>query len=484
MPYARAIAAIAIVLAAPACSRDNPVQLAVIAPPDGGDPFLGADAATQARITYEADVPVVRTVAVSSNGSFQIPLPPSDPQRPVRVRVEALRGDRVIGAGATPFVRWGQQGGQLVAVFVQYCDTLAEGPVTLATGRADFEPIALGLQAIIAVTSPPGETTARAPDAYDLLHHARTSPFVQTVPALFDGETTIIRLRDTWLLQRRDVTLNYTGNQPTPSPEIPAGRAALTAGTVVSDGTTYSMIFGGADSAGQPSDRVDVLSFASGAFGVDMARTLATPRRRPAVFLLQAATDALASRWLVAGGQADGAPLFEAYGPQGSTGALSLGDPELEVRSRATVVVYSSETDHPLVLLLGGVNRDGSLAMDDALIDGDCLLRTPGSCTAVLSRGPWLSHRRHSARGALADGGRVVIAGGRDAAGPVMDVESVLVDPPGRPAPGRVLATLAVTDPSLIGVSTGNVVVLGGRGMDGAAGQGVWFYRGCSAARP
>jgi hypothetical protein len=158
---------------------------------------------------------------------------------------------------------------------------------------------------------------------------------------------------------------------------------------------------------------------------------------------------------------------------------VPTGDPVLDHRTGAALVCVQTIGDVcGRVLVLGGRNADGSLADEDLLLDGTCVVQH-GGCAPVLQRhAHWLQQRRAGARAALAEGGRVVVTGGRGADGsPLLTVETIDVSDPNAPVPGRVVGTLSCADPSAIAVSNGSVMVAGGRCADGSASREIWFYR-------
>jgi hypothetical protein len=133
------------------------------------------------------------------------------------------------------------------------------------------------------------------------------------------------------------------------------------------------------------------------------------------------------------------------------------------------------------VLVLGG--RTGTTAMpaaapDDFVLDGNCVRMQPDTtCTPIRSRGQWLARRRWGAHIAIAEGGRVLVAGGRNADGPVFEVETINIEQPAQPAPGAIVATLPVSDPAVLALPNGSVMLAGGTDAQGHAVPNVWFYR-------
>jgi hypothetical protein len=473
-------APLAALCAVAGCARETPIALRVLAA-DGSDPFTMPDGATHARITIEDDATAPQVVPVGPGGAFSVEVRPARPEALARLRIEALRGSEVVGTGATPPVVWQGRGGQLVAVLMHPRDTIIPAPVSsFRAPRADLRLVPLGLQGVAAVTTPPGETVARAPDGYDLLAHASAS-LPQQVPAEFDGDTAVVPVRGAWLLQRGARAVLYTGSDAQPPQAftgVPAERQALLGATVVADEVTGGgWLLGGRSAPDAPSTRVDRVTNDQ-RFVQPPPAALSVARYRPDTLVLRVATSATAPTWLIVGGQREGEAAFEVYSPGTGGTPLLLGDDPLARRFGTTAVCIATDAEGcTRVLVLGGRTPDGQVAPDDALLDGACA-RTGGTgCTLVLARGAWLSRRRWSARAALAENGRVLVAGGHDAGGAVREVETVDVSNPGAPRPGRVLQTLPYDDPAVASVANGSVLVAGGRNPDGSARGDLWFYR-------
>ena len=121
-------------LLAEACQGSQSMSLRVFTP-DGGDPWVGDDAATQARLRIEDHQTPDQTVTVAGDGSFSLQVVLANPDATVRVVVEALRGGQVVGWGGTPLAQWGSFGPVLLPVFVQRRDTLAGAPWSPGAAR-------------------------------------------------------------------------------------------------------------------------------------------------------------------------------------------------------------------------------------------------------------------------------------------------------------------------------------------------------------
>lgn len=422
-------------------------------------------------------------------GEFQVRLTPSDPTRLARIRIEALRDGNVIGSGATPPLRWQAQGGQLRAVLMHRRDTLIPAPVTWATARSGHL-VPAGLEFAFALTLPSGTREDRPPDGYYLSGHARYADFTVAVPREFDDESAVVTLDGAWLFVRGPRALLYTGQMETTRADvpIPAPRQALVGASVAPFVTGVGgLLIGGRDaSTGAPSARVDRVN------GIDYRRAplssvfadpapppLAAARARPEIVALEMPAMGNA-RWLLAGGQGPGDPLLELYDERVGGVALATGDASVDRRVEVGATCVQIENDVcTRVLVVGGRSSSGDTGspLDDLLLDATCALRGGAGCTLVLARGQWLSRPRWGARVALAEGGRVLVAGGSDAAGPVGEVETVDVSDPNAPRLGRIVGILPYADPALLALTNGSVMVAGGRNPDGSGRTEIWFYR-------
>lgn len=475
------VVAAAITIAA-GCSREQPVIVRVIAP-DGGDPFTVADGATHARVVLEDDASAARTVSVGPDGVFSLEIRPSRSEVIARLRIEALRDGTVIATGATPPMQWQALAGHTVTVLMQWRDSLVPAPGgAFRSGRSDVRLVSLGTWGVAAVTLPPGETMPRRPDGYDLVTHT-VEELRQPVPPEFDGDTALIPVRNgtRWLLQRGARAVLYSNDASRPvddvSSMVPGERAALVAATGVEDTVRGGgWLLGGRDAAGVLSRRVDRVND-DGTF-VSVLGSLAVARARPDVVELRAGNETTLPLWLVMGGQRSGDPWMEVYSPT-DVGGTVLRTPEiasLERRTDAAAVCLVRDAQGcSRVLVLGG-REDGMVAAEDVVIDGVCARVGGAGCTLVTARGSWLVRRRWGAKAALAEGARVLVAGGYDSVGPVREVETVDVSNPSVPQPGRVVHTLTYDDPALMALSNGSVLLAGGRDASGARGD-LWFYR-------
>jgi hypothetical protein len=460
------------------CAPETPLALRLLAA-EGADPFTMSGGATHARFVLEDGVTPAQTVAVGADGSFSVEIRPTHPDQRSRLRIEALRGEEVIATGATPPLVWQGRLGHDVAVLMHLRDTLLPAPVSFVTPRAEFRLMPLGLVGAAAVTVPSSANEEVAPDGYDLASHTR-APFTQRVPAEFDGDTSIVSVRSGWLLQRGARAALYTdqGMQPLePVMGVPAERAALVAATAVDDVLAGGgWLIGGRAAGETASSRVDRVD--NGARFTTPPPSLRVARVRPDVLPLRLPTESTAPLWLVAGGQREGDSLLESYSPTSGGATLGTGDARLDVRTGTALACLAVDAlGCSRVLVLGGRDASGEASADDVLLDGVCARAGGVGCSLVLARGAWLAHRRWGARVGVAENGRVVVAGGRDADGAVREVETVDVSDPSAPRVGRVLQTLAYDDPAVLALSNGSVMIAGGRSPDGSPRGEIWFYR-------
>jgi hypothetical protein len=439
------------------CTQGESTLALLVIAPDGGNPFVGAEMATEARFRLEGDSAREQVVAVPAGGGFSLEVDAPTGSDPVRALLEARRGDTLVGWGATPPLRWNTLGPTFLPLFVQRRDTLVPAPWGL--GAARQRPFLASLDGNFVVVL--GGAAERGPmDVYDLAWLAPVSGAASTDDA-FNRDASVLRLRDgSFLLVRGCVTAVWqpTDNSiTTPMEPPPSGRCELAASTAVQDPDGGGLLLGGRTAQG-PSTRVDRVT----AEGVWM---LASPLR-----VAREAPEALRigpGEVLVAGGQTPPAPTLERYNesvPEDRR-TLTTGDAAVDNRRGGTLVALRDG----VALLLGGLGGDNTLATDDVLLDLGCVV---GGCAPVLGRAALLSQRRHGATAARAEGHHVVVAGGTDAAGGVTDAVEVLdaTDARRPMARGRV-AALPYTGLSMLPLSTGAVLVAGGGRRE------TWFYR-------
>ncbi len=467
-------------LALAACGRENGIIVAVIAP-DGGDPFVGPDAATQARVTLQNDAGTTVLADVGAGGAFQIDIRPQD-NEVSRLRVEALRGTEVIAIGMTPPALWSALQGHIIPVLMQYRDSLTPGPVAWVNGHADFELIEIEAGFVGVFTNVSGANNSFRPEVYDLLDHGRAGDVRQEIQGEFDGDSTVAIVGSSRggsfpYLLRGSRFSSYSGRAdaetPAPADTIHSDRAdaGIVRSTAIRDVVTGGgWIMGGRDANG-PVARVD--HYDNG-FVLDRVSDLIVPRVRPQVIQLFPRGSSQPV-WLVAGGNPAGTAFLETYSPDARNNrTLDLGEHD---RRDASVVCIASDEQGCLRLLVVGGRVGSALATDSLVLDG-AAIRT-AAATFVTATGPALVHPRAGASAAYAEGGAVVIAGGDDDAGAVTSVEMINVTgvttalaPPGGSEVGTTCAR-----PAMLAVSNGSVMIAGGTHPDGTACTGIAFFR-------
>jgi hypothetical protein len=493
----RATTLLALASTAAACS-DNAQIIAYVIAPDGGDPFLGDDAATEARITLENDAGTSTTVPVMANGSFQMDLRPTSETEVSRLRIEALRGGEVIATGVTTPVQWSAQAHQVIPVLMQFPDSVTAAPHALADGRADCQPVVLGSfgEFVGCFTAPRAGDASLAPAVYELMHQGLATNFAQTMPGQFTGDATVLIAGDKIYVVQGDRAVQYIGNpmiNPVAQdvsmwlPHDASGQRSLRAGIVRSSvyhSTAGGWLIGG-NIAGAPQTRVDHFApisdgSASNSTIINFdgtANPLLVGRSAPTIIRLN--VDDTNPRLLIAGGNAPDAAFAETYRPlfQDSNVTVQLG-PDTNRTHAAIACIHVSEENQGCThaIVLGGHN--GAAVGDDLVLALGTGASNPPS---IVQRGHWLNHPRDDAHLALAEGGRLVVAGGTDANGqPVTDIEALDVHDPMAPPTSRDVAHDTCANPMVAGImegiTNGTVVIMGGI-RDGAACTDIAFYR-------
>jgi hypothetical protein len=478
-----------------ACQRDVTSEVVIVGP-NMADPFSGAMGATTVRAGFEGDPGSIRTVSTSPGSRFNLDVRPTDPRTVARLRVDVLRDRTIIAQGATPPVAWINVGSQRLTVFVQPSDSVALAPGgAMIEPRADFALVSAGGRGAVAFTIAQGRGDAR-PDWYFLPSH-KQQPYTFTVSSAFDGDTSVVPLPEgsgvLLLRAERAVVTNDTSSGAAPSRGIPPERRVLRGASVASD-VDFAYVLGGRPEMGPASPRIDRVDRLGEIEGVPYA--LATGRNRPGVLRLAPRTASAAPRFLVYGGQdptCASCPALELWSPGSagvpiSTTVASMGA-SVDRRSEfaAVCVQFDQDQNCAKVLILGGVdNATGALATKDILLDGTCLRGlAPMNCAGAELE--LLSARRRGIRATIGvDGRRVVVTGGRDAAGSalysvdVIDASDVATL---RLIPGTREITNA--DPAVLGMADGSVMIAGGIDRTTMQPSGaVWFVRGPIAPLP
>lgn len=440
------------------CNKQTSIAVVVFGP-DGGDPFLPPDGATEARLTVDDQATPPRSVPVAANGAFSLDVDVGNPAVASRITVEALSNGTVVGGGSTPPVQWGAIGPAIVPVFVQRSNSLVLAPWGDAQ-VARTRPYLLELQNNF-VASMGGATDTSVIDVYDIFG-LRSVTGAINLDGMFNRDGSALRLADGTVLVLRgcmSIVWNPSTNAVTrPDAQPPMGRCDLLGSTVVQEPGGGGLILGGRGPMGAVA-RVDQV-LPTGNFNAVPDMTVA--RERPSAARLGP------FQVLIAGGQtgAEEASL-EQYSAEmtGPRRAISTHNRAVDTMSRTTLVAVGDE----IVLALGGtVAGSTDLTPFDAVLDTRCL---GGACDVLVSPpAPLLSERRRDAEAARA-GTRVVVASGTTVGGPARTLEVIDVRVPRAPVALGSVAELGLDGLSLMALSTGSVLIVGG-------GQThVWLYR-------
>jgi hypothetical protein len=449
---------LSLALGSVACQSEQSMSLRVFTP-DGGDPWVGDAAATQARLRVEDRETPVQTVNVGRGGSFSLQVELVRPDLRSRIVVEALRNGEVVGSGGTPLAQWGSFGPTLLPVWVQLRDSVVPAP--WGEGARRVRPFLFELPSPY-VAAVGGALAAAAVDVYDALVIRRVEG-ASAVDDTFNRDASALRLADGSVLLVRgcvSVVWNPANNAvTTPSAHPPPQeRCDVIGSATVQEPGGGGLVLGGhnATTAVARVDRV----MPDGTWMT--AEPMTTPRDHPSVLRL-GENDAL-----VAGGQGATADSLERYAPMlmATQRALHTGDERVDRRDRAALVAAGDG----VALMLGGVVAGSdALAAEDVLLDTRC---ATGGCPVLLGVRALLSQRRRDATAALAEGDRVLVASGTASDGSVAATVEVLdVSAPRDPRPGVAVASLPYEGLSMLPLATGSVWIVGGGRAES------WLYR-------
>jgi hypothetical protein len=427
--------------------------------PDGGDPWVGDAAATQARLRVEDMETPAQTVAVGRGGTFSLQVELVRPDLRSRIVVEALRDGEVVGSGGTPLAQWSSFGPTLLPVWVQLRDSVAPAPWVDGVRRTRPFLFELASPYVAAVG---GATAAAGADVFDALVLRRVDG-ATPVDDAFNRDATALRLADGGVLLVRgcrSVVWNPSDNTvvtPTAHP-APMERCDVVGSGALREPAGGGFVMGGHTAAGAVA-RVDRV-MPDGTWVA--ADPLTVARDRPSVLRL-GENDAL-----VADGQGPTADYLERWSPMLTTAQRTLhtGDDRADRRSGAALVAAG---DGVALALGGAIAGAAALADEDVLLDTRC---AAGGCAVLLGVRPLLAQRRRDATAALAEGDRVVVASGTGADGAVAaTVEALDVSTPRTPRAGAAVATLPYEGLSMLPLTTGSVWIVGGGRAES------WLYR-------
>lgn len=430
--------------------------------PDGGDPWVGDGAATQARLRVEDRETPPQTVTVGRGGRFTLQVELVRPDLRSRIVLEALRDGEVVGSGATPPARWSAFGPTLLPVWVQRRDSVVVAPWGERGGGARrSRPFLFELQSPL-VAAIGGALAPTAADVFDALVIGQV-PNAVAIDDTFNRDATALRLANGAVLLVRgcaSVVWNPSDNTvatPLGRP-APQERCDVIASAALQEPGGGGLVVGGrtATAAVARVDRV----LPDGTWMP--ADPLTTPRDHPSVLRL-GESDAL-----VAGGQGPAADYLERWAPAltAAQRALHTGDPRVDGRTGAALVAAG---DGVALALGGAVAGSGGLAAEDVLLDTRC---ATGGCAVLLGVRGLLSQRRRDATAALAEGDRVLVASGVGADGAVAATVEVLdVSAARDPGAGVAVGSLPYEGLSMLPLATGSVWIVGGGRAES------WLYR-------
>lgn len=449
---------VACAFGAVACQSEQSMSLRVFTP-DGGDPWVGPDAATQARLRVEDRETPAQTVSVSATGSFSLQVELVRPDLRSRIVVEALRNGEVVGSGGTPLAQWSAFGPTLLPVWVQWRDSVVAAP--WGEGARRVRPFLFELTSPY-VAAVGGALAPAMVDVFDALVIRRVDG-ASAIDDTFNRDASALRLANGSVLLVRgcvSVVWNPADNTVT----MPTGRSAPQERCdVIGSATLQEPIGGGLVLGGRNATttvaRVDRV-LADGTWVA--ADPLTTPRAHPSVLRL-GENDAL-----VAGGQGATADYLERWAPMLTTAQRTLhtGDEQIDRRDGAALVAAGDG----VALALGGViTGSAGLAAQDVMLDTRC---ATGGCAVSLGLRGLLTQRRRDATAALAEGDRVVVASGTGSDGMVAGaVEIVDVSAARNPRPGVTVGSLPYEGLSMLPLATGSVWIVGGGRTES------WLYR-------
>jgi hypothetical protein len=432
--------------------QETTLAVRVVTPRDGGSPFSGDGAATQARFRIDDGVSNTTTVNVAPNGYFALDLTISNSPRAAPGVLEALRGNDVMGSGATPALEWNRLGPVVVSLFVQRRDSLVLYPWSFVRPRTAPQLFEVAPSFIVAVG---GSSVSEPIESFNqaLLAGASDGAVFDTS---FGREASFVRLGNGNLMAIRGcmaLVWNPSTNAAPTAPMAmsmmmpPPERCDVTQSTVVQEPAGGAMLLGGRGPSG-PVARVDVIA-ADGAWS--MALPMAAPRVRPA------AVRTGPNEALIAGGQVE-APLLERYTRTlaADRRVLRTGNATIDQRRDVALVAV----DQGIVLALGGsVLGSTDLVADDVVLDTRCL---DGGCPLVVATRPLLRERRRDAVAALATDGRVVVASGAGVGGVAASVELLDASSPRAPVWVGTVGTIPFDGITALRLSTGSVLFAGG----------------------
>jgi hypothetical protein len=427
--------------------------------PDGGDPWVGDAAATQARLRVEDQETPAQTVAVGPTGSFALQVELVRPDVRSRIVVEALREGAVVGSGGTPVAQWSSFGPTQLPVWVQRRDSVVVAP--WGDGARRTRPFLFELVSPY-VGALGGALAPASVDIFDALV-IRPVPGAAMIGDAFNRDASALRLGDgSVLLVRGCVSAVWSPSAnavstPTAHP-APPERCDVIASATLQEPAGGGFVLGGHTATGAVA-RVDHVMPDGTWVSAD---PLTTPRDHPSVLRL-GENDAL-----VAGGQGATADYLERWSPMltAAQRTLHTGDDRVDRRDGAALVTAG---DGVALALGGAIAGATGLAAEDVVLDTRC---AAGGCAVLLGVQPLLAVRRRDATAALAEGDRVLVASGLGADGMVAaTVEALDVTTARSPRAGVAVGSLPYEGLSMLPLATGSVWIVGGGRAES------WLYR-------
>jgi hypothetical protein len=454
-----------------ACGREGTLEIRIITPP-GQDPFAGA---VMARLTIGTIPPVSRDFPISGGKvEGEIRPAPTEVVAPLTVELLDARGG-VLARGRTPEVPLSPLLTGYVEILVARVGAFARvpGAMTIATRLQAATVITRFEVLVMGGLDRAGAPVARA-EVYNLFGHAFESAGSLATPRaravvlpqadgrfwIFGGQVagpegrlTPTATAEVVNVQTGTITSSQGAGEPRAAP----------ATALFPDSSGRWLVAGG---EGVNGPLASALSFDSATGTLTtLAASMQAPRSGHSATPVQTA---LGPRILIYGG-AESGPEAELFDPSSGTFA-PLAAPDRRWEHSATLLPDG------LVLLAGGRSPNGEPRHDLLLYDGSC--RDAGCATFTVLDLSLLEGRSGHSAHALS-GNRILLSGGRGAAGePLATSEILLYDPAARrlsreASPPQAFARAEF---SAVELPTGQILFVGGVDASGVPLQSAEIF--------